>query len=249
MMRAGDLLGHPEHLRSAVREHAGTEHGMRLDDLELLGLQSAGLEQDRVRDRDLAEVVQRRGLADQPDHAVALIQPARHPRRQRGDALGVLGRVVVPVLGRAREPLERVDADRLDVAERAQRLARDDRLQLAEADAHGAVVEHDPQPAHARRAEGLAVANEVGQRHHGRPGVEPERVQACTHGGGIGVAEADDDLRLRGRCLRRHELERRHEIDRGAARGGQQCAKRLRCVAVPADNKDTGAGESVVIHT
>ena len=59
---------------------------MRLDDLELLLGQPAGLEQDRVRDRDLADVVQRRG-------AGGPARPSRSPQAElAGEPRGELAR-------------------------------------------------------------------------------------------------------------------------------------------------------------
>jgi hypothetical protein len=173
----------------------------------------------------------------------------RHARRERRDALGVLGRVVVAVLGGEREPLQRVDADRLGVAERAEDLPGDDRLQLAQPAAHLAMLEHQSQPPHAPLAQRPTVGDELGERDDGRSRVEPERVQPQPHGVGIGVAEADDDLRLRRRGLRRDELQSGHEIDRLAPRGGQLRTQRLSRLPIPADNQDAGAGQGVVIHT
>ena len=114
---------------------------------------------------------------------------------------------------------------------------------------HRVVLEHDPQPFDARRAERLAVRGEVRERHDGRAGGKPERVQARPHGGGIDVAEADHDLRLRGLGLRDQRRQLGHEIDRRIARRGQLLAQGLGYVAVPADNQDAGGGENVVIHT
>jgi hypothetical protein len=148
---------------------------------------------------------------------------ARHPGRERADALRVLGRVVVAVLGREREPVQRVDADRLGVAERAQHLPRDDRLQLAEPLAHLAVLQHEPQPPDAPLPQRLPVRDQVGDLHHGRRRVEPERVEPGAHGLGIDVAQADHDLGVRGSRLGRHELQRRDQVDRRRARRGQLC--------------------------
>jgi hypothetical protein len=193
--------------------------------------------------------VQRRGLAHQPDDAIALPHVPRHARRERADALGVLGRVVVAVLRGEREPAQRVDADRLGVAERAQDLTGDDRLQLAEPHAHLAVLEHQPQPADAPLAQRPAVGDELRDRQHRRSAVEPERVEPRPHGLGIGVAETEHDLRLRGRRLGRDEVQSRHQIDRRAARRRQLGTQRLSRLPVPADNQYAGAGQGVVIHT
>ena len=247
VVRAGDPLGDREQLRVAALEHPGAEHRVGLDHLVLLRLQPPRLEQDRVRDGDLAEVVQGRRLADQPDRAVALPEVARHPGGERGDPLRVLGRVVVPVLGRQRQPVQGVEPDRLGVAERAQRLPGDDRLELALARAQLAVLEHEPQPARPGRRE-PAVRRELLDADDGRRRAEPERVEPLAHGGRVGVAEAEHDLRLRRGRLGRDEVEPGHEIDGRTARGGQFLAQGLSHLAVPADNQDAGAGQEVVIH-
>jgi hypothetical protein len=150
---------------------------------------------------------------------------ARHPGRQRADALRVLGRVVVAVLRRQREPAQRVEPDRLRVAEGGERLAGHDRLELRQPAAHGAVLEQEREPPDPARAERASLRREVVDGHHGRAGVEPERVQARAHGLRIRVAERQDHLRLRGRGLGGHELDRGHEIDRRAARLAQLCAQ------------------------
>ena len=192
--------------------------------------------------------MQRRGLAHEPDEAVVHAHVARHAGGERTHPLRVLGRVVVAVLGREREPLERVEADRLRVAERAERLARDDRLELAEPAAHRPVLEHEREPPDGRGAE-PAVGGELGERHHRRPAVEPQRVQLHAHGLGIRVAEREDHLGLRSRRLGGDQLDRGDQIDRRAARCCQLRTKGLGFLAVPADNQHAGAGESVVIHT
>ena len=78
---AGDRLGRGHQLRLAAREHARAQHGVGLDHLELLLGQPTRLEQDRVRDRDLADVVQR---ARRPGSA--------SPRARRGRARSPAGR-------------------------------------------------------------------------------------------------------------------------------------------------------------
>jgi hypothetical protein len=66
---------------------------VRLDDLELLVGQRAGLEQDRVRDRDLADVVQRRGAADERD-----LRSGSWSTRASGGEVGERARVHVRVV-------------------------------------------------------------------------------------------------------------------------------------------------------
>ena len=102
----------------------------RLDDLELLVGQLAGLEQDRVRDRDLADVVQRRGPVDQRHLAVGQVQAAGQARGERADALGVLVRVVVAVTGGLQDSLQELLLGRFGVPAAGQRLGRQRRLEL-----------------------------------------------------------------------------------------------------------------------
>src|SRR5207248_2953928 len=63
----GDLLGHPQHRRLAAGEDFGANRRVCLDPRTLEAGQRAGLEQDRVRDADLADVVEWRGPPDQLD--------------------------------------------------------------------------------------------------------------------------------------------------------------------------------------
>ena len=249
VVRAGDPLRDAEHLRLAVGEHARAEHRVRLDDLELLVGELAGLEQDRVRDRDLAEVVQRRGLADEPDEAVVHAHVARHPGGERADPLGVLGRVVVAVLRRQREPLERVEADRLRVAERAERLAGDDRLQLAEAAAHRPVLEHEREPADraARRAGRRAVSSASGTT--GGPLSSPSGSSFTrTASGSVSPSE-----RITCGCAAAAWAATSSTAGTRSTEGLPAAVssrtKGLGFLAVPADNQHAGAGEDVVIHT
>ena len=64
---AGDRLGRLDDVGIAALQHPRAEHGVRFDDLEFLLGQTSRLEQDRVRDRDLADVVQRRRAMDERD--------------------------------------------------------------------------------------------------------------------------------------------------------------------------------------
>ena len=80
------------------------------------GGEPPGLEQDRVRDGDLADVVQRRRVADVGDRELGQPEPLAEARRERRDALGVLARVVVAVLGREREPPQHLHPQRVEVA-------------------------------------------------------------------------------------------------------------------------------------
>ena len=143
---ADDPLGDLEQLRIAAAEHARAQQRVRLDDLELLLGQPAGLEQDRVRDRDLADVVQRRGVADEVHHPVAEAQPARQHGREVADALGVLARVVVAVLGGLGEPAQAVELGALHLAAARDGLGGDHALELAMAGAQRVQLDERAQP-------------------------------------------------------------------------------------------------------
>ena len=51
-------------LTTQLKQHIGTEGGVRLHNLELLGRQASGLVENRVVDRHLADIVQCRGHSD-----------------------------------------------------------------------------------------------------------------------------------------------------------------------------------------
>ena len=112
----GDLL-----LLEHVADDARAQQGVLAHDRELLLVERPVLEQDRVGDADLADVVQQRGVAQQRD---AVGRPAAGDRQagaERRDALGVLlGGGVLGVDG----PRQRAQADeRLGAIELAGALA------------------------------------------------------------------------------------------------------------------------------
>jgi hypothetical protein len=111
------------------------------------------------------------------------------------------------------------------------------------------VVQHQPQAPNAPFAQRLAVGDQIGDLHHRRRRIEPQRVEPEAHGVGLDVAQAHDHLRLGSRRLGGDQLERRHEVDRRRARRRQLRAQGLSRLTVPADNQDAGAGQRVVIHT
>ena len=172
---ARDVLRGLEQRRAALGEDPRADRGVRLDDLELLVGEPVGLEQDRVRDRDLAQVVQRRGAADQVDLVVGQPHPPAQAGGHRAHALGVLPRVVVAVLGGEGEPPQRVETRRVDVAvgldacgpstasrsrTRAQAVALEQRARRRTAPGAGGQARH------------------LVDRDDGRARARPERVQA-----------------------------------------------------------------------
>jgi hypothetical protein len=86
-----------------------------LEHRALVLAQGAGLEPHGVRDADLADVVQRRGVAQVLDGLGRQPELLGQQRGGAADALGVLVRVVVAVLGGHREALERLAARVLEV--------------------------------------------------------------------------------------------------------------------------------------
>ncbi len=98
--------------------------GVRLDDRALLRRQRPRLEQDRVGDRDLADVVQRRrvaqALAELRVHADVFGQQ----HREAADALDVRAGVLVAELDRHRQALDGLGLSDLELRERAFEVAR-----------------------------------------------------------------------------------------------------------------------------
>src|SRR3954447_19404776 len=191
VVMARDRLRGLQQVRPAVGQHARAEHRVRLDDLELLVGQLAGLEQDRVRDRDLADVVQRRRAADPPDLAVAHPQPAREPRREMADALGVLVGVVVAIPGGGDQPIERVHARGLHLAPARHRLRGEHALELGLARPQRGALGQRAKPAGGKRPDAILGAGDRGERDHGRPRLEPERIQPRAQRG-LGGTHRDD---------------------------------------------------------
>ena len=91
--------------------------GVGLDDRALLGRERTGLEQDRVGDRDLADVVQGRSvleaLAELGVHADVLGQQ----HREATDALDVRAGVLVAELDRHRQALDGLGLGDLELGE------------------------------------------------------------------------------------------------------------------------------------
>ena len=201
---------------------------MRLDDLELLGLELAGLEQDGVRDRDLAEVVQRRGLAHEADTR----SPAPGWRASRAASAPTRWvcsrRVVVAVLRGEREPAERVQRAIVSASRSAAERLRWRRSPPARPGARAARgARAAAEPAHAPRRRPPAAASSC-DRHHGRrrrrgragPGARARPPDRRRRAPAIG-------LRLGGRGLRAPTRSTAgDQIDRRAARGGELCAQR-----------------------
>ena len=98
----------------ALGQDAGSDLDVLLHGLVLIFRQLTPLQQHRVGHAHLADVVKRRRAPDQLDVVFAEAQLAGNPRSGTTDTLGVLIRVVVPVLGRDREPLQDLESRRFE---------------------------------------------------------------------------------------------------------------------------------------
>ena len=96
--------------------------GVRLDDRTLLGRQRPGLEQDRVGDRHLADVVQRRRVAELLAELRVHADLFGQQRREAADALDVRARVLVAELDRHRQSSHRLGLRDLELRQRAAQL-------------------------------------------------------------------------------------------------------------------------------
>ena len=88
---------------------------MLLDLVELVDVERSGLEQDRVGDRDLADVVQSGGEAEAFAPFGRLADRMTDLGGEVAHAVGVLGRVAAAKLGERCEPLERLEVVRVGV--------------------------------------------------------------------------------------------------------------------------------------
>ncbi len=76
-MARGDLRAELDQLAAGVGENPLADRGMGTDDSHLVIGQPSGLEQDLVGDRDLADVMKRRGEDRCRGRAAAAIRAAR----------------------------------------------------------------------------------------------------------------------------------------------------------------------------
>jgi hypothetical protein len=106
VVRQGDLLGHPQQWHAAAGQDLRAHDRMRLDDVELARRERRRLQEDRVGDADLADVVEGRGALDRPRVRLGQAERAREEAGEPADATGVLAGVVVAVLGGTREALD-----------------------------------------------------------------------------------------------------------------------------------------------
>ncbi len=90
---------------------------MRLDQLALLLGQRPRLEQDRVRDPDLADVVEERAELEPLQRVAVEAELLADEQRRVGDPAGVGGRVLVACLEGVRERLDRREEGALEALE------------------------------------------------------------------------------------------------------------------------------------
>ena len=92
---AGDRLGHLDERRVRAREDLGALRRVRLHDPPLVRVESAWLEQDVVRDSDLADVVECAGVAKHVRSRGVESDAQREALAEVADAVDVLARVAV----------------------------------------------------------------------------------------------------------------------------------------------------------
>ena len=103
-----DLRTEPKHRARGMRQQVVPVTGVFLHHVELLRREPAGLVEDRVADRDLADVVQRRGRLDQVDLLGRQPDQGREQARVRRDPPDVLAGFLRPQLDRLAQLAERL---------------------------------------------------------------------------------------------------------------------------------------------
>ena len=107
-----------------VADDQVAERDVLLDDRVFLGGQLAGLAQDRVRDADLADVVEQPGDPDGGDQLVRQLEPLGEEDAVAGDVLGVLLGVAILGVDREDQALEDVERAGLGLGRRRPRRPR-----------------------------------------------------------------------------------------------------------------------------
>jgi serine/threonine-protein kinase len=188
--------------------------------------------------------VQRCAAPDEPDLEIGQPEPARQPRGERADPLGVLGRVVVAVLRRERQPSQGIGPQRIEIAVAGEGLGGHDRLEVAHARAQGPMLDQQPQ------ALGSAIVEraEVGERDDRRRLVERERIEPRPQR--AGTFERDDRVRRLRHRARHGRVVVGGQCYRWAARGRKLRAQRSGGGALGANHdQHAGSGERLVRHT
>jgi hypothetical protein len=175
--------------RADPTEDLGADGRMELDRVAIGRCEPFDLEEDRVGDGDLAQVVQQRAGVGNLDR---LRRPAQLGRQRAGvgrDPLGVPGGVGIAQIEHPREGCQRVDEGRLRLAPAALQLARRtdrQRQQRGEDDQDRAAGRRDDDPPLATRAGDHLTAREhdgddvgaaaVGRRQRRVDGADPPAV-------------------------------------------------------------------------
>src|SRR5205823_2705476 len=108
VVRPRDERRELEHLLSGSGEEVVADLGMGLHLAPFVGSEPSGFQQDAIRDRDLADVVQGRREAEKLAALLLEADPDREQRAVAADALDVPPRLEVAELRRAREPVDRL---------------------------------------------------------------------------------------------------------------------------------------------
>src|SRR5437868_3400228 len=106
VMAASNALREPNELRSSLGKHPRADHRMLLHDLEFFRRQRAGLEQNAVRNSNLADIMQWGGAPNQLDGRAFDSNRLRQPGRDFRHSARVIARVVVAEFDRRRQSLK-----------------------------------------------------------------------------------------------------------------------------------------------
>jgi hypothetical protein len=101
-----NLFRELEQREPAARQDVGTDYRVRLDDVALPDIETTLLEQDRIRDADLADVVQRRSARDQLVRVSGEAQHLTDAACDAADAKCVAARLVVAELRSPRQAIQ-----------------------------------------------------------------------------------------------------------------------------------------------
>ena len=239
-----------------------TDAGVHLDHLAFVCVEPGRLEQHRVRNRDLAQIVQQRTAVDQLDLARRQLQLDGDRASVDRDPLGVAGGVRIAQIQRPRHHPEGVDERRLRFAAAALQLARgpgrqrDDREE-DQCDAAAGRADHHP-------ALAIAADRHLSARQVDRDDVLTGSVaggERCVHGARHAVVDGDRLLpgdrtpdRTTLRCGVRREDGRAAVVvqrdpgdvaeDVGLAHGAAQLALRDRSAFEPVGQRREDGGDA-----
>ncbi len=116
MVKPGDFFCDAHDRRAPPREDLRPDGRVPLHDGKLLRGKPPGLEQDRIGDSNLAEIVERSSPLHQLHHHRTETQRVRQQRGHPADPLDVLAGIVIPELGGAGQPIEDLEPGLVQVA-------------------------------------------------------------------------------------------------------------------------------------